>query len=444
MNKNGNLAENLDAATRHILFHHDPESTKGWITLAKKDPHTHKFHQYHYQPAELAEHLSQWTGEDVYFSQNTFFKPQRRIDNIRQLRTLYVDLDVYNLNLTPEWVLGKLELEYFRQAIPEPNMVIFSGRGLVLIWNIVPLPYMAMPLWRAVENYFANSLKDLGADTKATDPARIFRLPGSTNSKNNTTVTAQYRHDYRYDIHDLQYEYLPELTQAPEKPKQKQKAKSQSKVYRLFNVYTMNLSRALDIARLVEMRNGEVNGHREVICFLYRYFTCCCCEDPERAQEEMLSLNSEFTNPLPEREVISATKSAEKAWEAKSNAKADAAAKAAGYPGAGYNISNAKLIDWLDISPEEQMEMTIIIGTREKNRRKRVQYQKDKDIILKQKEDKRRAEGVKSRGEYLSDAERKRAEIKEALQQNPELSVRALAEKTGHSKSAIQRVKAAL
>lgn len=444
MNNRGNLAENIDAAKRHVLFHHDPSNTKGWITLAKKDPQTHKFYQYHYKPEELAEHLSQWTDEDVYYSQNTFYKPQRRIDNIRQLRTLYVDLDVYNLGMEPKWVLGKLELEYFGQSIPEPNMVIFSGRGLVLIWNITPIPYMAMPLWRAVENFFAQSLVEVGADTKATDPARIFRLPGTINSKNNATVTAQYRHDYRYDIHDLQVEYLPELSQAPEKAKQKAKPKRQSNVLRLFNIYTMNLTRALDIAKLVEIRNGNVNGHREVICFLYRYFTCCCSGDTERALEETLDLNSEFTEPLPVKEVISATKSAEKAWEAKSNAKADAAAKAAGYPGAGYNISNKKLIEWLDISPEEQQHLSIIIGVKEKNRRKRVQYQKDKEIILKQKEDKRRAEGVKSRGEYLSEAERKRAEIRQALIENPTLSVRALAEKTGYSKSSIQRVKTEL
>lgn len=428
MNFQGISTANVEAAKHHIQFQHDPANTQGWIALAKKDPHTRKFYQYHYKPEELAEHLSQWTEEDVYYSQNTFFKPKRRIDNIRQLRTLYVDLDVYNLGLKPEWVLGKLELEFFGQVIPDPNMVIFSGRGLVLIWNIDPVPYMAMPLWRAVENFFAESLKEVGADTKATDPARLFRLPGTINSKNNTLVTAQYRHDYRYDIHDLQYEYLPELTPVPQKAKKKPGRKT--KTVRLFNVYTMNLARVRDIAKLVELRNGEVNNHREYICFLYRYFTCCLTNDPERALEEALDLNSEFSEPLPQREVISATKSAEKAWAAKSDAKADAAAKAMGYPGAGYNLRNTKIIEWLDIAPEEQREMSILIGPQEKRRR---------NALAKQKE--RRAKGVKPRNEYLSEAEKRRALIREAIAQHPELSVRVLAEKTGYSKSQIQRVK---
>lgn len=435
MKINGNLAENIDAAARHVLFHHDPADTKGWITLAKKDPQTRKFYQYHYRPEELAEHLSQWTGEDVYLSQNTFFKPNRRIDNIRQLRTLYVDLDVYNLGLTPSWVLGKLELEYFGQVIPEPNAVIFSGRGLVLVWNIVPIPHMAMPLWRAVENFLAEALKDLGADTKATDPARIFRLPGTVNSKSNVTVTAQYRHEYRYDIHDLQYEYLPELTPAP--PQAKKKPGRKSKVVWLFNVYTLHLARAKDIAKLVELRNGEMNNYREYACFLYRYFTCCWTSDPQRALDETLDLNSEFTDPLPRREVIAATKSAEKAWEAKSNAKADEAAKAAGYPGAGYNLKNGKLIEWLDISPEEQMQLSTIIGPQEKRRRNKVAM-----------ETTRRAQGVKPIEQYQQQrkqAVRDNAHIlQEIMQNNPAWTNAKLAEEMGMTVRTVQRLKASL
>ena len=429
MNIQSPVALNLDAAKNHIQFQHNPDNTKGWITLAKKDPHTHKFFQYHYQPEELVESLTQWTGEDVYLSQNSFFKPQRRIDNIKQLRTLYVDLDVYNLGYTPEWVLGKLEYEYFGETVPDPNAVIFSGRGLVLVWNIEPIPYQAMPLWRAVENFFAESLKDVGADTKATDPTRIFRLPGTINSKSKAIVKAQYRHEHRYDIRQLQYDYLPELSpsQAKKKPGR------QSKIVRLFNIRTLHLSRARDIAKLVELRNGDVNNYREYICFLYRYFTCCYTDSPERALEETLDLNNEFLSPLPHREVVTATKSAQKAWEAKSNAKADELARAMGYPGAGYNLKNTKLIEWLDISLEEQRELSTIIGPQEKRRR---------NAILKKEQ--RRAEGARPREEYLSDAEKKRALIRKAIEENPELSIRKLADKTGYSKSEIQRVKSSL
>lgn len=430
MNKYGNLAENIDAAERQLMFQHNPQTTDGWITLARKDPRTKRFFQYHYQPEELASSLSEWMGEDIYYSQNSFFKPQRRIDNIRQLRSLYVDLDVYTKGMKPEWVLGKLEHEYFGQAIPEPNMVIFSGRGLVLIWNIEPIPFMAMPLWRAVENYLTEQLGDLGADAKATDPARIFRLAGTINSKSKAIVRAEYRHAYRYDIHQLQFDYLPELSPKNQQPK---KRGPKPKVVRMFNTYTLHLARARDLAKLVELRHGEVNNYREYICFLYRYFTCCYTSDPQQALEDTLDLNSEFTDPLPEREVISATKSAEKAWAAKSDAKADAVAKAMGYPGAGYRLKNSKIIEWLDITPEEQRELSTIIGPQEKRKRN-----------TEAKRASRRAQGMKPREEYLSEAEQKRILIRKAIEENPQMSVRALAQKTGLSKSAIQRVKASL
>jgi hypothetical protein len=43
-----------------------------------------------------------------------------------------------------------------------------------------------------------------------------------------------------------------------------------------------------------------------------------------------------------EREVIRATKSAEKAWKAKNSEEANRLAKEKGYPGAGYNLKNNK------------------------------------------------------------------------------------------------------
>lgn len=434
MKSYGNLAERIDAAERQLLFQHHPTNTDGWITLAKKDPQTKRFRQYHYKPEELASSLSEWMGEDVYYSQNSFFKPQRRIDNIRQLRSLYVDLDVYNLGLSPEWVLGKLEYEYFGQVIPEPNMVIFSGRGLVLIWNIEPIPYMAMPLWRAVESYLTEQLKDLGSDSKATDPARIFRLAGTVNSKNKAVVKAEYRHTYRYDIHDLQFDYLPELS--PKVLAAKKKGRK-SKIVRMFNTYTLHLSRARDIAKLVELRQGDVEGYRETICFLYRYFICCFSDDPDRALEDTLDLNSEFIHPLPKREVVSATKCAQKAWEARSNDKANELAKAMGYPGAGYNLKNSKIIEWLDISPEEQKEMSTIIGSGEKRRRN-----------TKAKMEQRRAQGVIPREQYLiQEAEQKQDRMQpiiEAIKNNPGLSQRALAKETGYSRASIQRAIASM
>ncbi|WP_339193361.1 hypothetical protein NSQ41_16540 [Aeribacillus sp. FSL K6-8210] len=73
-----------------------------------------------------------------------FYKPSRQITNIRQLKSLYVDLDFYLFNYNSNWIIGKLEYDYFGQSIPEPNIIIFSGQGMVLIWLKEPVPYKAV------------------------------------------------------------------------------------------------------------------------------------------------------------------------------------------------------------------------------------------------------------------------------------------------------------
>ena len=417
----------LEEAKRHVFFQHS--GADGYITLAKKINGT--FVQRNYKPEQLAEQLSNYMGEDIYYSQNTFYRPQRRIENIRELRSLYVDIDCYQFGLKPEWVMGKLELEYFKQSIPEPNLAIFSGRGLVLIWLIEPVTYHALPLWNAVQKYLLGELKELGGDPRGIDAARVFRLAGSVNSKNGATVHVEYRHGYKYALRDIQYDYLPELTPKPktEKPKPGRK----KKIVRLFNLYTLYHARVLDLTKLIELRNYDVTGYRETICFLYRYWTCCMCDDTETAYLQTKSLNDTFTHPLPENELKRATQSAEKAYKAKSDKAANEMAIKQGYPGAGYNISNAKLIQWLDITQDEMEHLLTIINPKEKRRRD-----------LKAKEQKRREEGVRTKEQKAEDDKKavlaKVEIIRSILKEKPNLSVRALAKESGIPKSTVGRL----
>ena len=420
-------------AIEHMDFMHG--TSRGWITMAQKDSQTNRFRQYHYTAEEIAANLAEWNGENVYFSQNTFYKPKRAIDTIQELRSIYVDLDTYTKGLDPEWVLGKLDFEYFGQTLPNPNMVLMSGRGLVLNWHIEPAPYMALPLWKAIETHFIKVLEDLGADPKASDPTRIFRLAGTINSKNGALVTAEYRHSYRYELRQLQYDYLPELTPAPKTKKKKPGRKT--KVVHMFNVYSLHLARTMDIAKLVELRKGEVGNCREMMCFLYRYWTACYSNDPQHALDETIALNNEFKYPLQEREVIRATKSAEKAWEAKSNAAADKIAKELGYKGAGYNLKNETIINWLNISEDEQVHLVTIIGAKEKRRRNA------KAMKLK-----RRAEGAMDRQEYLMQEKEKKLtkveQLKAIISSSPQKTNKELADEMGCTVRTIQRLKKGL
>jgi hypothetical protein len=412
---------NLVQAVQHFHFHH--VNADGYITIARKEKG--KYKQYHYKPQEAARRLSEWLGEDVYFSQNTFYKPKRVIANIRQLRALYVDVDCYLLNYDPEYVLLLLEEDVFKQKIPDPSIIIFSGRGIVLIWRIEPVPYKALPLWQTVQNYLCEQVKFLGGDIKALDAARVFRIAGSINSKNGEVVRVDYRHDYVYQLREIQQEYLPELN--PDRQKKKGRPK---KVVQLYNIYRLHTTRLHDLIKLVELRGYAVNGYRETMCFLFRYWSCCVLNDPDEALRQTMEFNRSFTEPLPEQEVIRATRSAEKAWEARSNAEANRIAREKGYPGAGYNITNAKIIDWLNITLEEQKQLNTIISGKEKQRRNTL-YQREK-------------RGSVTREEYLADqAERTEDKLyllRRALQLNPKAKQKELADLLGVSDRYIRKL----
>lgn len=420
--------ENIDRlkeAQYHAWFHH--HNADGWITIAQKTKNG--FKQYHYKPTELARRLSKWIGEDVYFSQNTFYKPFRRIEHIRQLRALYVDLDTYLLNYDPSWVINKLDIECFKIILPEPNFIIFSGRGLVLIWLIEPVTHHALPLWQSIQNYFVEQLKNLGSDSKSVDAARVFRLAGSINSKNGEVVSIQYRHSHRYVLRDIQQEYLPVLTPPSRKRGRK------PKLIQLHNIYRLHHARLKDLIKLIELRNYDVQGYRELICFLYRYWSCCILQDPNEALRHTIELNENFLQPLPKNEVVRATRSAEKAWEAKSDKKSNDIALAKGYPGAGYNLRNSKIIDWLNITREEQEHLITIIDGVEKRRRKR-----EKDKLSK-----RQKRGSISRKKYIKQQHDKTDNhlfnLKQILKDNPKSKRKELAKLLGISVYRIDQLK---
>lgn len=421
----------VSQAQYHAWFHHN--GADGYITVAKKTE-SGKFRQYHYRPEKLADQLSKWLGEDVFFSQNTFFKPQRKIENIRQLRSLYVDLDFYLFNYDLSWVIGKLQLEFFGKVVPEPNIIIYSGQGIVLIWLLEPVPHQALPLWQAVQNYFVKQLEELGGDSKASDAARVFRIAGSVNSKNGAEVHAEYRHNYKYELRQIQFDYLPELNDELNPKKEKKKGRK-NKVAHLFNVYRLHFARLLDLVKLVELRDYEVTGHRELICFLYRYWSCCYTNDPDEALNQTRMLNLQFTNPLHENELVRATKSAEKAWAARNDAEANRIAREQGYPAAGYNLKNSKIIDWLGIDPEEMKHLQTIIDGNEKRRRKR-----ERDKLAKRKE-----RGSVSREEYLEQqkeqSQDKLWQLEQAMNRHPEASQKELAEILGISDRHLRRLK---
>ncbi len=322
------------------------KNSEGFITVAKMKKH---WQQYYFEGInDLSINLN---DKDVYISQNTFNNRSRRLTHLKELKALYIDIDCYKVNLSKEATKYFLENDLYGQ-IPVPNMLIDSGRGLYYIIFLENTKVEDLPKWQLVERYLYEKLKNLGADNKALDATRVLRVVGSTNSKNNELVKVIDTYDYQYTLDEIIENYIPEVVEdrkEKQNPKGVRKKGRKKKFVSLFNLYNLYYTRFKDIKKLVEIRNYEMTGYREITLFLIRYFLNVYHGDDDLVMEEVIEINNSFTEPLEINEVFNATRSG-----------------AIGATESVYKYSNDKLIKLLDITPSEQKEMATIIGKSEK------------------------------------------------------------------------------
>ena len=322
------------------------KNSEGFITVAKMKKH---WQQYYFEGInDLSINLN---DKDVYISQNTFNNRSRRLTHLKELKALYIDIDCYKVNLSKEAVKYFMENDLYGQ-IPVPNMLVDSGRGLYYIIFLENTVAEDLPKWQLIEKYLYEKLKDLGADNKALDATRVLRVVGSTNSKNNELVKVIDTYDYQYTLDEIIENYIPEVIEdrkEKQKPKGIRKKGRKKKFVSLFNLYNLYYTRFKDIKKLVEIRNYEMTGYREITLFLIRYFLNVYHGDDDLVMEEILEINNSFTEPLEINEVFNATRSG-----------------VIGATESVYKYSNDKLIKLLDITPSEQKEMATIIGKSEK------------------------------------------------------------------------------
>lgn len=375
---------------------------KGYITIANKNPN---YSQWHYKLEELISNTSEILQDNVntYISMNTFYKPQRRIENIKELNIIGIDIDCYKTKYSKQAVKYFLENDLYGSKIPVPTYLIDSGRGLYYILVIDKAPSQVLPLWYAIQRYICNALKEFGADFNALDPTRVLRIVGGINSKSNSVVEILDYNDVKYTLREIQEGYLPELKPKKDKPKKGRP----KKVVSLFNEYNLYHTRLLDISKLCELRNYDLKGHREVILFLYRYYSCSFIQEPTNALEKVLGLNAEFKQPLPIREVERDTKSAERYYKEQR-----------------YKYSNERLIEMLEITDEEQQHLKTIIGIDEKYRRNN----------QRRIESRRNEQGLTTREQQKQDTENK---IKELI--NKGLNMNQISKELGKNRSTISR-----
>ena len=373
--------------------------------------------------------------EDIYASVNSFYSPVGCTSSkTKKLNAIFIDLDYYNIEqlkgLNAEEVIQVLrkEVDY-----PEPSFYVDSGNGLYLMWllNNTYATTGSRAYWRKIEETLIKVFEPYGADTKVKDHARVLRIPGTINSKTgrmarvilpgifDDDIISYSESPPRFELREIaEYFWGDKKESIKFEPKKKPKINNLKSIKTLL---TLNYNRALDLAKLVELR-GDLEGAREYVLFLYRLHLLYANIKPQEALELTLELNSKLTSPLSDKEVTRATMSAETNAEVlnrlKSNYREEYGSLNTYLSNNGaYIYKTSTIIKDLKILIPEQNEMLVIIGSEVKKQRKDTRnkeyYENNKDIINENKrnkyKEKLKESGKKSRDEQNAEI---RAKIK--------------------------------
>lgn len=380
--------------------------------------------QWHYRREEITAALDGWSKNDTFISVNTFYTPKRLQTNLKEIRAQFVDIDCYNAGMTAEAAAVLLQDQYFGKVLPPPNFMIYSGRGLNLIWLIRPMSGLAIDRWDHLQRAIFKTVESIGADSKALDAARVFRISGTYNTKSGRQVYGRILHDHIYTHEEILEQYFPKLNTRPARKKAPKKAarvpqERSGSVAHLFTDYSLVKTRMEDVERLVTLRSGEMPNCREYALFLYRYWCLATYQgDEERAAACVLELNSRFSEPLPEREALGDTKSAERYYKSEEP----------------FRITNRRVIEWLKIQPEEERWMHTIISRSEKRRRDAA-YQQAK----------RREQGAAEREQYEAARAAQKAkkvdQLADLMDKHPKMKQKEIAEIMGVSPAYVSQLK---
>ncbi|MCR1877326.1 DNA-binding response regulator [Paraclostridium bifermentans] len=379
------------------------DSTDGYIQVLKLNDEKSKsertikiYNTKHEGLKDIVEELHD--QNDVFVAPNTMYIPKRRVENIRQFRSLFQDIDCENLGLEKAETVYLIWDLYYEGKIPKPTMVTDSGRGVHLYWRIQNAPYGALNTWQELQDYIYYNLKHLGADRQATDSARVLRLPGTINSKNQVNCKVLYiDDDLEYSMYDLREQYLNYRPKSYQLQMQDTKVVENKVVSnKFFNSYSLHMQRANDLQTLCRLRKFDMKGYRNMAIHCYAYWKGIYVRDQYELEKEVIELNNAFKEPLKDTEVKAVLrcipKSIEKfiAYEQGLRSGEKKRVSKGMRDKEGYWYKNTTLIERLGITANEQKHMKTIIGTDEKyernNERRRAERRNEAGLTKKQQD----------------------------------------------------------
>lgn len=304
---------------------------------------------------------------DCYITANTVAGVKRRKEELFGLQNIVIDIDCheenrhyYNVSALVQAFIWRSKRDLWDTGvIPTPNSIVRTGRGVQLWWAIKPCyggrDYdISRFHHRKIKNNFINHIKRLlednsdeleGLDIDSGSSSNLvgyFRLPYTYNSKAKCYSSLEIIHSERYDQRDLTKLEAPEGEEVLNTSNIVTKYIPMQDTDRdiLKSFQSTGVQRVMHLIKLRNLRNNEVGSEMRDFFNFSVYNALRISFNHEDAMVHLESFNAGFKKPMSQRELrncISSAKDKE-----------------------GYKYTNAKLIELLEITPEEQRAIGLV------------------------------------------------------------------------------------
>lgn len=380
-----------------------------------------------------------------YLSVSTFKRNSRRCEsNVKEVKRLYVDMDAHEnpINYDEAKVLANYMLDnwFDEEELPEPNYIVFSGRGLQILFTLngcdnvsewkkyqSALLNICQKLLENLKNHSLSEASDVAVEHNVSiddlkDAARVLRVPDTTNLKQNVEAKLLYSdEDHAYTLHELNTTFtafssdnLPTIeekkTQKKTKSKEKKKKTKSEPIERDVDMSGIDMDdkqivdpnflkiientikpRLFDLETLIRVRNeaGIDDGYRNNLIAIYIPTLVSCGYKNDEVIEEAHRINSLFNKPLKNAEVNDWLNSCLKKKEIVNSDGKKLVSRVY------YRFYTNTIIDKLQITKEEQESMRVLCSDALKKKRSRekqkyIQNANRREVYAQKTADKRR------------------------------------------------------
>lgn len=373
---------------------------------------------------------------DIFLSLNGFEYGKRTGKALKQIRNIGIDIDCYKKGLSADECIVKLRKLIEKATIPNPNLLIESGKGIQLVYSISggASPEMAY-LTQYITTQFVSATAHLGADTKATDVTRVLRFPHTINQKYGLPVSLEMWRTLEYSLSDL-YDYVVPLEETRKKKRKKSELVIIQQPKNVISLYNLNTKKKNDLDTLVTLRNGAMTGYRNDFLYSYCFTVGLLVKNQEGTIAFARQANARFTEPLLVKEVETVAKSAYEQSMTYFKAFSENGYNHKGLPSKLVKPEKAQtLIEKFQITEQEQRDgdMRFCRGKLIK-REQNTTFQRTK----------RREAGMLERSEYLDQQKEKTEDklwqLQTAIERRPKATQKELAELLGVSDRYIRKL----